>query len=404
MGEFLDLKGASLVGLRGLGRVKIERLCTIVERSLATVPKPKPKPKPGPATGTGAPAARARANHPKSDARKALESWEVPPDFPCELINLPVRIRRYCARRGLDGLDQLLEEWERLGYEGFMAQRALGTNSVRRLDVFVSALELGDHAGASAFLPLDPSGRGLSLGRALSRVSSQISPVTRRLLFRRLVERKTLEESGLEDGLTRERVRQREAEFLGRLRDCLDYFSDDLQRLLATWAAGGDWFESLRPIEPLENEELVAAALESEFWFTPEGEARALGEESRMEAWQEELAANPDLWFGGVRMDDFLAARVPEDEHALFSEHVANSPELRFDRRRGQVHPAKTGVAQTVEAILANESHPIPLTRLVELLVQTGYHPYVTRRTMLRRRPALSRQKGFREHLILWDE
>jgi ribosomal protein S12 len=111
-------------------------------------------------------------------------------------------------------LGQLLDEWRRLEFEGFKKIRNLGTKSVRQIELLVHALKNRDPVAASLFLPLCPSGRGLSLSAALALLARLPNSAERAMLHRRLINRMTLAESAEEAGVTRERVRQIEEGFL----------------------------------------------------------------------------------------------------------------------------------------------------------------------------------------------
>ena len=65
---------------------------------------------------------------------------------------------------------------------------------------------------------------------------------------------------------------------------------------------------------------------------------------------------------------------------------------------------ARTGLRQTVEAMVAGEMDPIPLSWLLELLVRTGYHSSLTPRDLIRKRGAWVRNYGFPAKMILWAE
>ena len=157
-------------------------------------------------------------------------------------------------------------------------------------------------------------------------------------------------------------------------------------------------------MELKENEVFIAAALEAVFSDTPQAVARTLGKEARLENWHEELLSHPELWFGGVKLSGFLADRIPVAEQQGFCELVSESSVLRLDHLAGRIHPARTGLRQTVEAMLAREDDPIPLTWLLELLARTGYHSSLSPRELVRQRRNWVRNYGFPEKMILWDE
>ncbi len=93
-----------------------------------------------------------------------------------------------------------------------------------------------------------------------------------------------------------------------------------------------------------------------------------------------------------------------DDEQQGFCEHVSECSALRIDHMEGRVHPARTGLRNTVETLLAGEEDPVLLTWLIEMLGSTGYHPAVTVRDLLRRRPGWVKDYGFPADKILWSE
>ncbi len=390
LANFLGCDGCALMASYSLGIRKIGRLCEIVERALDKEPGEDP---------SDYTAAVARL-----EPHETLLAWGISPAYPCRLTRLPVRLANFCDRRGLACISELLNEWETLGFDGFKAQPNLGSKSVRQMERFVESLRLQNFETASSFLPIATSGYGLSLGSALKLIAAEPSPLERSLLERRLVQGMTLETSAEESGLTRERVRQVEAKFLREVSEVLGYFDGDRERLLGAWIDSGKWIQQLQLLELDDNETLIGAALEAVFRDTPQAVARTLGEESRLENWQEELLWHPELWFGGVSFSDFLAAHVPADEQQGFCEHVLESSVLRLDQLSGRVHPARTGLRHTVEALLAGEEDPIPLTWLIEMLGRNGYHSELTPRDLLRRRIGWVKDYGFPADKILWDE
>lgn len=385
LARFLVYDGKQLMGLPGFGRKKIIKLCEIVSKALET------------RTGES-PLTVALA---KLDPMAALREWGVPENFPCRLCLLPVRVLRHCEKHELINVTQLLDEWQKHGFEGFMSMKNLGKKSVKELEVFVLALDRRDRDTASLFLPLCPSGSGLSLLVALSSLAKLPKTAELQMLERRLIGRMTLEESAEEACVTRERVRQIEAGFLREIEERLDYFAYERNELLHAWVTGQDWFEVLRPMD---EEELVKAAIEAIFDETPQACARDLSKESKWEDWREELRSHPDLWFGGVELDRFLADRVPVNQTEEFCECITSSRELRLDHDSGRVLPIRTSLYLTVVAMLAREDDAIPLTWLVELLIQSGYHPTATKQTLMRHKRNWLARSDFENNKILWNE
>jgi transcriptional regulator with XRE-family HTH domain len=298
-------------------------------------------------------------------------------------------------------MSQLLDEWQKHGFDGFMSMKNLGKKSVKELELFIQALCHSDHDTASLFLPLCPSRSGLSLPVALASLAELPKAAERQMLERRLISRMTLEESAEEAGVTRERVRQIEAGFLSEIEERLNYFASERDELLHAWVTGRDWLEILRPIN--END-LVKAAIEAIFDETPQACARDLTKEATWESWREEIRTHSDLWFGGVELERFLADRVPINQTEEFCECIASSRELRLDHGSGRVLPIRTSLYLTVVAMLAREDDAIPLTWLVKLLVESGFHPTATKQTLKRHRKSWLSRSDFESNKILWNE
>lgn len=384
LSRYLKHDGDRIVRLPGFGRKKLGRLCDILAKSIELRGESFPE---------GLPM--------KADLREILIEWDIPLDFPVRLCELPVRVLRYCDRVGIVSFDQLIDEWLRLGFEGFIDIRNLGTKSVRRLELLMHSIENRDIRSASMFLPLNHSGRGLSLSAALASLSRRPNPVERAMLHRRLIKRMTLEESAKEAGVTRERVRQIEANFLGDFRSRLDYFEETKNTLLQSWVDDTDWFASLRPID---EEALVRAAIEMIFEETPQACARSLGIEAMWDGWRDDLRQHPDLWFGGVVLERYIADCIPPGQIDSFCECVASSHDLRLDHVSGIIFPTKTGLYHSVLAMLAREDDPIPLTWLASLLVQSGYHSEISTKTIRSYRKKWLERNDFPGDKIIWDQ
>lgn len=382
---FLKHDGRQLVTLPGFGQKKLTKLCEILSKALEI------------RMGASAP----MIPFVKPELGEVLMEWGIPGEFPCRLCLLPVRVLSYCETQGIMFLGQLLDEWRRLGFEGFKKIRNLGTRSVRQIEVLVHALENRDRKVVGLFIPLSRTGSGVSLSAALTSCAQLPNQAERAMLERRLIKRMTLEESAEEAGVTRERVRQLESEFLGEIRVRLDYFMAEREELLNAWLKGRNWFE---PLLPMDDEELGRAAIEAIFEETPQACARDLNREVKWDQWCEEMRMHSDLWFGGVILDEFFTERSLTDETEEFCECIASCRDLRIDHVSGRVFPIKTGLYNTVLAMLDREDDPIPLTWLVDLLVQTGHHPDVTRQTLKRQKSHWLKRADFPSEKIIWSE
>ena len=385
--EFFDYDGEGIFQLYSFGKTKITRLCDILETVLENEPEIEVEP--------DLPA--------MTKALETLERWKVPVDFPCSLIALPIRVNNYCEENQIAKLDALLGEWERLGHSGFKAKKNLGQKSVDALETFLGSLVSGDFKLASRFLPLDPGGSGADFAASLTHVVLEQSPSELEMLELRLQDGMTLEESAEGYDLTRERVRQVEAKFLGQVSLRLDYFRSLHKDLLRSWVELEDWFALVRWNGDPDHGLLAKAALESIFQDSPQGVARELSGEARMEDLKDKLGACPDIWFGGTSLEGFLDG-MNADEKEAFCEQLTAGRRFRVDHATGRVHPARTDLRRCIEAMVSEEDDPIPLTWIVELVRKTGYHPTLERIDVVRRRSSWRQRNDFPDQMIIWRE
>ncbi len=384
---FLDYDGEGIFRLYSFGKTKITRLCDILETLLENDPEIEVEPDLPPMT----------------KAIETVERWNVPTKFPCSLIALPIRVRHYCEENQIATLDALLGEWERVGHSGFKAKKNLGRKSVDELGTFIESLVSGDFKLASRFLPLDPDGSGADFAVSLTHVLVAQSPAELEMLKLRLQDGMTLEEIAETYELTRERVRQVEAKFLAQVSLRLDHFRSLHKDVLRAWVELEDWFALVRWNGDADHGLLAKAALESIFRDSPQGVARELSGEARMEELEDKLGTCPDLWFGGTSLEVFLDG-VNADEKQAFFEQLTAGRRFRIDHATGRVHPARTDLRCCIEAMLADEDNAIPLTWIVELVRKTGYHPMLERIDVLRRRSTWRKRNDFPDQMILWRE
>jgi len=385
--DFLDYDGEGICRLYSFGKTKITRLCDILETLQENDPEIELEPDLPPMT----------------KALETMERWNVPVNFPCSLLALPIRVSHYCEENQIATLDALLTEWERLGYSGFKAKKNLGRKSVDELETFISSLVSGDFKLASRFLPIDADGSGADFAASLAHVLLEQTPAEMEMLNLRLLVGMTLEESAETHELTRERVRQVEAKFLTQVSLRLDHFRRLNEDLLRSWVELGDWFTLVRWNGDPDHGLLAKAALESIFRDSPQGIARELSDEARMEKLENELGACPDLWFGGTSLENFLNG-VDLDQRVPFCEQLTVSRRFRLDHATGRVHPAKTDLRRCIKAMVAEEDDPVPLSWIVELIRKTGCHPKLERIDVLRRRTSWRHRDDFPDEMILWRE
>lgn len=386
LANYLGKDGRAIFLIPGFGRKKIIRLCEILENlpnKVLEIPNEELS---------------------VSSPRQTLESWNIPHDFPCNLVALPIRLLHYCGKNNIAGLFGLLEEWERLGFYGMKSVRNLGKKTVKELETLVMNLEHEDRQGAALFIPLCPSGNGVDFAASLEHLLAEPSPPELVMLEQRLVERLTLEECSDVRGLTRERTRQVEAKFLGQVQRRLDYFADLRERMLDAWVNSGDWFSLVKWQGTASGAILARAALEAIFRDCPHGVARELAQESRLEELEELIESEQEFWFGGVLLAEFLANIQAEGERNAFCVRLTETSRFRLDQTTGRVHPGKTTMRQVAEAMVAGEDDPMPLTWLIELMRKTGYYPNLEKYDLLRRRAAWRKEKIFPDEMVLWRE
>jgi len=131
--------------------------------------------------------------------------------------------------------------------------------------------------------------------------------------------------------------------------------------------------------------------------------ARELSGEARMVELEDKLGASPDLWFDGTSLECFLDG-MNADEKEAFCAHLTAGRRFRVDHASGRVHPTRTNLRHCIEAMVADEDDPIPLTWIVELIRKTGYHPTLERIDVLRRRSTWRKRNDFPDQMILWRE
>lgn len=385
LADFLGHDGVGIFKVRGLGKTKVSKLCDILEELTD-----------GDADEV--------IDHPFSISPfETLKRWNIPVDFPYDLIALPVRLIHYFEENGITTLGGILDEWNRLDATGLKAKRNIGRKSVEGLSTFVDSLISGDVNVASQFLPLGRRGVGTDFAASLVHVLQECSPVELELLQSRLHEGMTLEESAGTQDLTRERVRQMESKFLKQIQRRLDFFTLLRDGMLGKWLRGDDWFALVEWDHSSDGGRLAKAALEAIFKDSAQGIAKDLARESRMEELEEALELTSDFWFGGVILDDFLLS-IPLQEREAFCMRLMEGNRFRLDQSTGRVHPRKTNLRRCTEAMLKGEDDPLPLTWILELIRRTGFHPNVERHDLLLRRSIWAMQHDFPDGMILWLE
>ncbi len=269
--DFIAYDAKSLVLLRGLGPVKIERLCDILAGAIETADRTGFHNIKCDQNGESAPAVEMGP-----DPRETLEEWSVPDFFPCRLANFSSRLLNFLNIRGVITIGDLVNTWMELGFSGLIQQERVGKKTAAEVQALITALQTRDHAAACKFIPLSNDGLGLSLSTAIAMIANGLSSSEADLMHQRLVVGKTLEDSAEGTGLTRERIRQYEAKLLARLRDRLEYFAESQSKIVDSWFRGEDsWFNSIRPPR---HSAIIESAIEALFSELPQAVARRLNE------------------------------------------------------------------------------------------------------------------------------
>jgi hypothetical protein len=398
--DYLGYDAKRLVLIHGFGRIKIARLCDILTAFLDRV-NPYEDTQ-GYLVGESGISSELIPPAPaEPDPRETLNEWSVPESFPCRLARFSNRLQNFLESQGVTTIGEALVMWGRQGRSGLIQQKNLGKKTVDELGELVLALQTADRHAVSRVIPLTADGEGISLAGAVRIVAGKLTSFEADLLHQRLVLGKTLEESAEGTGLTRERVRQVEAKLLASLRERLEYFAESYSELVDLWFRREDWFECVRPTE---HGAVVEAGFEAIFNDLPQAVARRLNEENERETLLVELRSHPEFWFGGVAINDFITARVPEIRRAAVCEFLGSSAEFRIDHATGTLHPRKTGLFRATVAILLLEDNPVPATWLIKLLRSTGFHSTISREDLTRRKWRWERTSGFPARKILWDE
>lgn len=389
---FLGMTGPEILGYPSFGRGKLNRICDIIERALESNTRTKL----GEKSGSIGP----------NDPREALEKWQVTPAFPCSLIQLPVRVLNHCQKMEVETLADLLDHWDQVGAAGLINQPNLGRKSVGLLEDFIEALAKNDREAAASFLPLtkDPKLGGLSLACGLEFAASDLKREERSLLERRLIDGLTLEDCADGQGITRERVRQIERNFLKCVGDHLECFSSDHNQVLSEWLLGHDFFA---PYEEAISEDLsglVRHGLIAIFEKSPQGIARGLAKENLIETTFTQLIHHEDFWFGGVLLGEFLEEHLDQNDHGTFCEFLMITGKIKVDHQDGRAKPIRTNLAAVARGILETEDTPIPVTWLIHLIRETGYHPDLNRNNLSTRRRSWEKTSRFPSEKILWDQ
>ena len=387
LSDFLVYDEVEIFKIYSLGKKKISKLCDILEtlldedaEILETIEIPA-----------------------SLKILETLNCWGIPENFPCSLISLPIRISNYCDENQITTLGDLLDEWQWLGPSGFKGKKNLGIKSVSELEAFVDSLVKGNVELAARFLPLAPDAKGADFAASLNHVIMQQSQNEIEMLMLRLKDGLTLEDCAKGKNLTRERVRQLELNFLMQVTLRLNYFQITNEMLMNSWVGSQDWFTLARWSGRQDHGYLAKAALESIFRNSPHGVARGLSDEMKMAKIEDELAACPDLWFGGTSLGDFLK-NLDLDDRAVFCEQLTLSTRFILNQATGRVHPAKTDLRNCIMALVMEEDNPLPLTWVLELVKKTGYFPKLERNDVIRALSRWRKRKDFPDHKILLNE
>jgi hypothetical protein len=398
--EFLALDGIALIRFPTFGRTKISLLIEIVSSVLNAQSGDDLLEE----SGDMAHPAPTEVAEVTGTAQEGLAEIEIPAALPLGLVRLPVRIQHYCKEHHLHSLGEFLEAWESLG-EGYFCQLPnLGKKSVGDVRAFWKAVCDADGTTLSAWLPMNSSGKGLSLSAGLFDAVRSLPDHHRTLLENRLVHDQTLEEAAADFGITRERTRQVEAVLLGKITQLMDWFPAVQDSMMTRWLKGEPCLEVFGDQASETDRELLEAAIRRIFNERPEGAARELELEALMERWHEQLKQHPDLLVEGVDLEEFMNKEVPAEHQEEFCLSLDGRGRIRLDHATGRVVHTGPRLREVVKAILAREDDPIPLTWLHELVRQTPTHPQVEREQIYRYRIQWkSDDPDFPRDKVLWS-
>jgi hypothetical protein len=391
--EFMTYDANGLFnGIAGFGETKCRKLIEILE-----------------AASSGVEATEAKNESESSDTfvvdcAEVLKRWGVPFTYPLHLLPISTRLMNFCEQQQVETLLRLLEVWDERGAVGMLAQDNIGRRTVGELESLARAVSKANANAVRRWLPLNDAEDGLCLRRALALSYATLPQQTLVALNNRLVGKLTLEESAEDFGITRERVRQYEAAYLRDIRAILDWFSNEQAQMLESWMEHGEWQTLVLPQASPEAEVLILRGIEAVFADKPQGLARRLADETIKQRWAEQLWSHPDLHLGGVNLQAYLDANVPESAQPEFIAILTRERGLALDYGQGLVKPAAPCVRDTACAILAQEGEPIPLTWLAMRVQAVEGCEEGDKDFILRNRYRWNQLGRFDLSKVLWEE
>lgn len=249
---------------------------------------------------------------PEANAERALASLEalqIPFGFPIEFVRLPVRIHNWCDQNNWETLGEFVRNASAMSFEELTHVGNIGRKSANQVVELLRTLTTHEYATIRKFLPIPPEGTALSVAEALHDLIATLNPRDLRLLEIRLIEEATLEATARIVGRTRERVRQVQDRFLGKLDRLLAGFSEDRIRLWQAWELAGDLVPSLTEKGITQSSSLLAAGVSTVFQESTEGAFLYEHWEATFKLWARDLMDDKSISGGYTDLGAFATER-----------------------------------------------------------------------------------------------
>jgi hypothetical protein len=271
---------------------------------------------------------------------ESLKRWNIPDDYPVNLIFNTSRIIDLFERKSINSIQGIIQLWSILGPEKILEQTNIGINTLNELQNFIKSVNNSDAKAARHWLPLNETETGLCLRNALLLAHTRYPVKHLKTIYLRIVEGYSLEAAGKESFLTRERVRQLELTYLRAVEQRLKFFHHEWHKMLDAWANETDWDDIVRTFQFREYEVTIISAIEKILSKTPQGMARRLSEEQRIKSWLETAMSHPELSASGFDLQAFLDAYIPNKWQHTFIRELSSKSNVVIDYAAGIVKAA----------------------------------------------------------------
>ena len=314
-----------------------------------------------------------------TDPVARLDELGIPAAFPLRLSQFSSRVVNFCESNHISTIGALIHLLHTDGEAGLLKRDNLGRKSVDEIVGFCTAVQDRRAADVARYVPYDPDRRTLSLPAALNLAIGGSEPDVLRILTRRLVENQTLDDSGVGAGISRERVRQIEAQFLQQIAAALDWFSSDRSVLFSRLESGEPIDDILLAVAPA-NQALAVRAVDAVFRDSPEGRAIRERKLQAFAALAEEIQSLQSFYFGSLQLHPFLAAKGYTDRVAQdFASYGEQRRLFMHEKASDSLSPIGVTLKRVAATILKQSEAGLTDSELVDQLHRVPDLRHVTR-------------------------